>query len=189
MLFEREPDISLTGGVFYSQEDLDMTFIEAMLSSCKYRTPINNHAFDCSILQVLFFFFSPPHFSSFPRTGHQIMLEQQRKFGTTLADDPFFNFEYSASTAAEILREVQRKDVAKQPLNINDINRLLDVLVHDGLASVVKIEGQPVRYFARIIAAPKGGLMATPCGVCPVAEQCHEGGIISPLTCPYLTDW
>ncbi len=28
-----------------------------------------------------------------------------------------------------------------------------------------------------------------PCGVCPVVSQCTEGGIISPSTCVYYTQW
>ena len=32
-------------------------------------------------------------------------------------------------------------------------------------------------------------LTETPCGVCPVISQCSEGGLISPATCPYMSDW
>lgn len=30
---------------------------------------------------------------------------------------------------------------------------------------------------------------ATPCGVCTLIKQCCEGGIISPSTCEYMTQW
>eukprot|EP00656_Telonema_subtile_P041774 TRINITY_DN4705_c0_g1_i1.p1 TRINITY_DN4705_c0_g1~~TRINITY_DN4705_c0_g1_i1.p1 ORF type:complete len:311 (-),score=66.50 TRINITY_DN4705_c0_g1_i1:44-976(-) len=33
------------------------------------------------------------------------------------------------------------------------------------------------------------GVMALPCGVCPVAKQCKVGGLISPTTCEYLDKW
>ena len=32
-------------------------------------------------------------------------------------------------------------------------------------------------------------LTSVPCGVCPVADQCHDGGAISPATCKYYDDW
>lgn len=28
-----------------------------------------------------------------------------------------------------------------------------------------------------------------PCGLCPVIDQCIEGGEISPQTCPYFQSW
>jgi DNA-directed RNA polymerase III subunit RPC6 len=30
---------------------------------------------------------------------------------------------------------------------------------------------------------------STPCGVCPVFADCHEGGDISPQTCIYYDQW
>lgn len=32
-------------------------------------------------------------------------------------------------------------------------------------------------------------LTATPCGVCPVINQCSEDGLITPSTCIYMTQW
>ena len=32
-------------------------------------------------------------------------------------------------------------------------------------------------------------LTSAPCGVCPVASRCCEGGIISPQTCEYFKRW
>ena len=32
-------------------------------------------------------------------------------------------------------------------------------------------------------------LAQTPCGICPVSDQCYEGGVISPISCPYMQDW
>ena len=36
---------------------------------------------------------------------------------------------------------------------------------------------------------PPDHLTEVPCGVCPVISQCTEGGVISPITCVYLTQW
>ncbi len=29
----------------------------------------------------------------------------------------------------------------------------------------------------------------TPCGVCPVFSECHDGGLVSPQTCVYYDKW
>lgn len=30
---------------------------------------------------------------------------------------------------------------------------------------------------------------SVPCGVCPVFDQCCDGGLISPATCEYYNKW
>lgn len=32
-------------------------------------------------------------------------------------------------------------------------------------------------------------LTQMPCGVCPLITQCYDGGVISPTTCVYMTEW
>jgi hypothetical protein len=32
-------------------------------------------------------------------------------------------------------------------------------------------------------------LTSVPCGVCPVFDRCHDGGVISPATCVYFQKW
>jgi DNA-directed RNA polymerase III subunit RPC6 len=99
-------------------------------------------------------------------------------------------FEYSVSSVAELLRRIEESGVVRDhKLERSDLAKLLDALVYDGRASKVVVEGQPDRYYARTAQPLAGGLMATPCGVCPVASQCSENGVISPRTCPYLNDW
>jgi len=33
------------------------------------------------------------------------------------------------------------------------------------------------------------GLSFSPCGVCPLTEQCRPGGLVSPEKCVYITDF
>ena len=30
---------------------------------------------------------------------------------------------------------------------------------------------------------------SVPCGVCPVFNECREGGVVSPQTCAYFDKW
>ncbi|KIY91746.1 hypothetical protein MNEG_16218, partial [Monoraphidium neglectum] len=36
---------------------------------------------------------------------------------------------------------------------------------------------------------PTTALTSLPCGRCPVADQCRDGGPISPQTCEYYEKW
>jgi RNA polymerase Rpc34 subunit len=36
---------------------------------------------------------------------------------------------------------------------------------------------------------PPNYLTESPCGLCPVASRCCEGGVISPSTCLYMNNW
>jgi len=47
----------------------------------------------------------------------------------------------------------------------------------------------PPRYKVAKDFSSYNHLTETPCGVCPVITQCTEGGLISPTTCPYISDW
>ncbi len=63
------------------------------------------------------------------------------------------------------------------------------MLVYDGSAGRMSSVDEVDKYYLRKEPVPAGGLMATPCGSCPVAAQCTEGGVISPATCVYLPEW
>ena len=47
-----------------------------------------------------------------------------------------------------------------------------------------------VYYTAAALAIPDhSALTSVPCGVCPVFNECHDGGVISPQTCIYYAEW
>lgn len=46
------------------------------------------------------------------------------------------------------------------------------------------------RYRPAVLALPTStAFTSLPCGVCPVIDQCQEGGQISPQTCVYYQKW
>lgn len=45
------------------------------------------------------------------------------------------------------------------------------------------------KYKVSTVVTSFNHLTSTPCGVCPVFNQCEEGNIISPATCIYMTKW
>jgi DNA-directed RNA polymerase III subunit RPC6 len=45
-------------------------------------------------------------------------------------------------------------------------------------------------YRPSVLALPTStAFTSIPCGVCPVIDQCQEGGQISPQTCVYYQKW
>jgi len=51
-------------------------------------------------------------------------------------------------------------------------------------------DGDKCRFRTAVLAVPETtALTAIPCGLCPVMDQCCEGGQISPQTCVYYQTW
>jgi len=89
-------------------------------------------------------------------------------------------------------------------LALDDLETVMKMLVCDGRLEEVAVTRAGVGAGASTSPAPLSApthykvakefssynhLTETPCGVCPVISQCSEGGLISPSTCPYMTDW
>ena len=50
--------------------------------------------------------------------------------------------------------------------------------------------GSEERYRPALSSIPSTTpLTSVPCGTCPVSKDCHPGGVISPSTCVYMTQW
>ncbi|GFX47896.1 DNA-directed RNA polymerase III subunit RPC6 [Trichonephila clavipes] len=85
----------------------------------------------------------------------------------------------------------------KVQLSKQDIETILDTLVFDGKVEKSSICSSSVpneEISENIYGVIKPlisdcGLMRVPCGVCPVHNECRDGGIISPTTCPYMKEW
>ena len=81
-------------------------------------------------------------------------------------------------------------------LTVEDIETILNTLIYDGkvefslAAGTAEEAGETVKLFRSInpMIIPTG-LMRIPCGVCPVSQECHIGGIVSPTNCVYMKEW
>lgn len=89
-------------------------------------------------------------------------------------------------------------------LETQDVERLLQTLVHDKHIEAYEFDiedktdeyGRPIfRKTIKFVDAKvtfaniktRGGQI--PCGTCPVINDCHEGGKVSPETCVYFQQW
>ncbi|XP_022251985.1 DNA-directed RNA polymerase III subunit RPC6-like isoform X2 [Limulus polyphemus] len=126
MLYNLEPDRSITGGAWYSDQDFESEFVEVLNQQC-------------------------------------------------------FKF-------------LQQKVT----LSAEDIEAILDTLIYDGKVEKTIVASQVTSgstggmtrlYRAVEPLIESTGLMRLPCGVCPVMEECQEGGAISPSNCLYMKQW
>mmetsp|Transcript_20969 Transcript_20969/g.54567 ORF Transcript_20969/g.54567 Transcript_20969/m.54567 type:complete len:343 (+) Transcript_20969:359-1387(+) len=168
MLYELQPDVSLTGGAWYTGTDFDAEFIMIM-SQLVYKYVEHRD------------------------------LEARAKY----ADNPLMRLRKSLVTAADVHGHIEASKASKEALGEKDVLSLLDVLVHGGkveshplsalgadhpaLADGDGDEGRAFRFRTRVPTS--GGVLASPCGVCPVFARCTDGGIVSPQTCVYFDNW
>lgn len=150
MLFSLEPDTSLTGGTFYSDQQLDSELIHTLVSVC---------------------------------TGY---IQSRRKHAMdTHPDDVSLQKELSYVKTQEISDFIVEKRILNVSISIDDLERILDVGVLDGTIER-RPDGKLRASPQSLVASP---LVSVPCGICPVADDCKPGHVISPLACKYMTDW
>ena len=103
-------------------------------------------------------------------------------------------------TLEQICDLVKASSVSKVELSSDDIQCLLNTLVFDGLVDEVDAAavgagagggGASGLYYrgAALEVPAVSSFTAIPCGVCPVLNECHDQGVISPGTCTYFAQW
>lgn len=91
--------------------------------------------------------------------------------------------------------------ISKIELSLEDIETILNTLVYDGkVEKSISAKGisssssseQVTMYRAvnPVLEAEKGSsLIRIPCGVCPIIDNCHIDGLVSPQNCAYMKEW
>lgn len=103
------------------------------------------------------------------------------------------------ASSAEIANRIRISGISKVDLSSDESDLVLQTLVYDGkleevrhqvalTASSLDSGGGKVYKISRPIHPPTY-FTDVPCGVCPVFDKCQEGGIISPESCLYMTQW
>ena len=160
MLYNLEPDSSVTGGAWYSDQDFESEFVDVLSQQC------------CKFLL------------------HKRDQAQDRGLDAVSLEGASF------ASSNEVLTYISQLGISKVALSTKDIETILNTLVYDGQVEMnVVLENtasgiQQKKMFKAVKALlPVTGLMKVPCGVCPVAKDCHDNGKISPNTCIYVNDW
>ncbi|XP_014666987.1 PREDICTED: DNA-directed RNA polymerase III subunit RPC6-like [Priapulus caudatus] len=163
MLFDVEPDRSVTGGAWYSDQDFESEFVEVLNQQC------------CKFLR------------------------QKADAARDSRPDPIAQRNAAYASAREVWRFISELGVSKIQLSMDDIEMILNTLIYDGVVERTVVaatsqgggdDGDPQSLYRAVNRMlPDTGVMRVPCGVCPVFDQCHEEGAVSPSTCVYMKEW
>lgn len=106
-----------------------------------------------------------------------------------------------AKTVDEVCQFVKSRKVSTVNLTEVDIVFLLNRLIYDGLLQQVPAascyqpidQADPFFLKTKLVHRSEGkglsALLAIPCGLCPVFDDCTERALVSPTTCLYLHSW
>ncbi|KAJ3614161.1 hypothetical protein NHX12_017737 [Muraenolepis orangiensis] len=157
------PDRSVTGGAWYSDQDFEAEFVEVLNQQC------------------------------FKFLQNKAEVAQDSK------QSPMVQRNSSFATSHEIWKYICELGISKVDLSMEDIETILNTLIYDGKVemtiiaakegTVGSVDGQVKLFRGVNPLIPPTSLVKTPCGLCPVFDECHEGGEISPSRCIYLTEW
>jgi DNA-directed RNA polymerase III subunit RPC6 len=93
---------------------------------------------------------------------------------------------------------VRNTKLSKVELGVEEVLQIVNTLVYDGKVDAHEsrrdngapyTEGTVFYTPAALPLQEHSDFTLVPCGICPVAGECHEGGIISPATCVYYDSW
>uniref|UniRef100_A0AAQ4P384 Polymerase (RNA) III (DNA directed) polypeptide F n=1 Tax=Gasterosteus aculeatus aculeatus TaxID=481459 RepID=A0AAQ4P384_GASAC len=163
MLYNLQPDRSVTGGAWYSDQDFESEFVEVLNQQC--------------------FKF----------------LQSKAEAAIDSKQSPMVQRNSSFATSHEVWKYICELGISKVDLSMDDIETILNTLIYDGKVemSVIaakegtagSVDGQMKLYRGVNAVIQPTGLVRTPCGLCPVFEDCHDGGEISPSHCVYMAEW
>ncbi|EPQ17795.1 DNA-directed RNA polymerase III subunit RPC6 [Myotis brandtii] len=113
--------------------------------------------------------------------------------------NPMIQRNSSFASSHEVWKYICELGISKVELSMEDIETILNTLIYDGKVemtiiaakegTVGSVDGHMKLYRAVNPIIPPTGLVRAPCGLCPVFDDCHEGGEISPSNCIYMTEW
>ena len=98
----------------------------------------------------------------------------------------------SLASAEQVCKFISDLGISKISLTAGNIETILNTVVYDGKAERITVaDGGGVSHLYRSIPllTPSTGFSKIPCGVCPVINQCSDGGSISPANCLYMDKW
>jgi len=162
MLFDLEPDRSVTGGSWYSDQDFESEFVQVLHQQC------------LKFLKQKISIASKMH----PNDPAAL------KNGSFVSSREMWNF-INELGISKVKLSVEDIEMILETL-IYDGKVEKSVIA---CAESSSVSGQMNIYRSVEPLVPVSPIMHTPCGICPVFDSCHPGGAISPQTCVYMKEW
>jgi DNA-directed RNA polymerase III subunit RPC6 len=174
MLFDIEPDRSITGGAWYSGKEFESEFVEILNEQCYH--------YLCERKEEL---------------------EKQAKYQNDPILMRSASF-VSSKDIRDYIRDLRISKVDLNLDDIETILNTLvydgkvekSIVIKSALSQKSQEEegsGGHMSLFRAIESVLDNklgsGLVRMPCGICPQIENCHPDGIINPQMCVYMKDW
>lgn len=153
MLYNVEPDRTVTGGAWYNDTDFDFEFVDVLNQQCLR------------------------------------FLQMRRDSAKKTSDGPLSVQVRSLCSVSDVQKFIAELRISKIELDEDDLETILKTIVYDGRAQRVLQGDGTYLYKAIEVLLPPEGLVQTPCGICPVINNCSDIGSITPKTCDYLKEW
>ncbi|KND01224.1 DNA-directed RNA polymerase III subunit C34 [Spizellomyces punctatus DAOM BR117] len=182
LLFELEPSTELTGGAWYTDNEMDMDFIE-QLSAQVYKY-ITMKSFPPKNKDAIY----SASYSSYPTASaiHKFI----GKSGLTTVP---LSLEDVQSLLDRLYYDGKVTRIVKSGYAESDYDRMDtdDEDYRDGDEEVRDLDSDVWMYKAvrGWATEERNGWTDMPCGRCPVFEFCSEGGPVNPSNCKYFKEW
>lgn len=200
MLYDIEPDTSVTGGTWYSNQDFEVEFVDVLNQQCfrfldeRVRCILNfkKNFFVVEKLEINHFILHRSEIHFWWLNFNTTTLEQRIE-ANSKSKNPLERIQLSYANSDEIWSFIKNLGISKVDLSKPDIESILQTLIYDGKIECHIKGGDGSTKLYRALVNNLGtlniGLLKSPCGGCPLTKDCNEGYIISPTTCVYLKDW
>lgn len=160
MLFELTPDSNITGGPWYSDGEFEADFVRILAEQCA-----------------------------------RLLDERSKKSDETYPNDLILRRTNACLSSTELAASINQMGIATITLTDRNIESILDTLMYDGKIerivgnSTMKKENEKKSNLYRSMKPliESSPIVRNPCGICPVFNDCHDEGLITPSTCIYLT--
>ncbi|XP_054927853.1 DNA-directed RNA polymerase III subunit RPC6 [Dermacentor andersoni] len=169
MLYNLEPDRSVTGGAWYSEQEFESEFVEVLNQQC--------HRFLVKKLAVA------------KETTSDPLLEKNASFASSKEVWEFIK----KLGISKVQLSVEDIEMILNTLIYDGKVERTVICGSSSLGGSSK-DSSPGEDLVNLYRAVEplidsAGLMRMPCGTCPVIHNCYEGGAVSPATCQYFKKW
>ncbi|KAG0222997.1 34-kDa subunit of RNA polymerase III (C) [Actinomortierella wolfii] len=161
MLMELTPSIEVTGGPWFTDQELDVDFVEQLTNQC-YKFIL---------------------MKSFPRDPSAIFTAEHTSYPTAAAVRRYIVDKRISQVDLTVEDITMLLDVLVYDGKIERFLSAVDEDWEDDEGSTDWV------YKAVRTKSAESAWQDCPCGVCPVADFCTENGPINPANCAYYTKW
>lgn len=171
MLFDVEPDRSVTGGAWYSGKDFESEFVEILNEQCYHYLLDKREQIESS---------KNINYQTDPMLKRNALYASSKEIRDYIKNLGISKVDLSQDDIETILNtlvydgKVEKTVMSKTSSSSSSNSEQLFLY----------------RAVNSMLDAKKGSsLVRMPCGVCPIIHNCHPDGIVSPQTCIYMKEW